>query len=152
MTPNKQAVIFACSIALAVGLVAAPVGRSAAAGGIRLFVTPPAVETSRQPSRIIPHLHTKGMRGIAALATETIPIGMGNVPKTSITSGESFTCTVTVASVPADGGYVQINCDTPGALSNGTGSWPLAVYFAPGSSTTASFTLTANTTSSSTSV
>jgi hypothetical protein len=72
------------------------------------------------------------------------------VPEGLILSGETFTCTVTVSSVPGNGGYVQIMCGTPGALSNGSGTWPYSVYFTPGSSTTASFTLTGNSVSGST--
>jgi hypothetical protein len=74
---------------------------------------------------------------------QCIPIHISGSAST-IPSGQQLYCTVTVQSVPCDGGYVQINCDTPSALSNSSGSWPLSVYFPPGSSTTGNFTLTAN--------
>jgi hypothetical protein len=81
----------------------------------------------------------------------TIPIFM-TVSAGSVTSGGTLNCTVTVASVPANGRYVLINCDTPSAFTSPDGNWPTSINFDPGSSTTASFTLTANSVSGTTNV
>jgi len=138
MTSNKQLLKLACSAALGASLVVALVGRSAA-GGNRTFAGPPAYKAGwctkmgKAPVRVHSALRT----------ASTIPIHVGT-SENSIPSGQQLYCTVTVQSVPCDGGYVQINCDTPSALSNSSGSWPLSVYFPPGSSTTGNFTLTAN--------
>jgi hypothetical protein len=79
-------------------------------------------------------------------------LGLCLVSASSVTSGGTLNCTVTVQSVPADGGSVLVDCNTPNAFTSPDGNWPTSIYFAPGSSTTASFTLTANSVSGSTNV
>lgn len=105
-----------------------------------------------KPAIAVAALHHLGSAGSALVpGVETIPIRMA-VPSGAIVSGETFNCTVTVSDVPVNGGSVQILSSAPGAISSPSGNWPATISFAPGSSTTASFSLTANSVSGSTSV
>lgn len=76
-----------------------------------------------------PRIHDTGM----------IPIYM-SLPG-SIQSGVTFTVSVTVGSVPTNGGYVQVGCNQPGLFTSPSGSWPYHLQYAGGSSTTASFSV-----------
>jgi hypothetical protein len=146
MKSNNQALKCACPFVLIAGLFVALLPRSAAGGSA--FAKP--ILGNAEPSDSDSHHFGRGGANTVVHSASTIPVRM-TVPS-SVVSGETFTCTVTVACVPPNGGYVQILCDTPGAVSNGSGTWPLSVYFAPCSSTTASFTLTAGSLSGSTTV
>src|SRR5580658_8739173 len=83
--------------------------------------------------------------------THIIPISL-TLPSSAIISGDSTTLSMTVDSVPAGGGYVQILCDTPDALASPGGTWPYQVVYADGSSTAASVTVTASSVTASTTV
>jgi len=81
----------------------------------------------------------------------TIPIRMTE-SASFVASGGTLNCTITVESVPTGGGSVLVNCDNPSAFTSPDGNWPTSISFPAGSSTTASFTLTANSVSGSTPV
>jgi hypothetical protein len=149
MKTNNQSLKCACSAVACASLYVAFLPQTAA-GGNRVFAGPPTINAKLQSLLPIPARSCSAI-GKSAVVTQAIPIKMGT-PLPYILPGETFTCTVTVDSVPADGGYVQVTCDTPSALSNDSQSWPYSVYFAPGSSTTASFSLTANSVASLTTV
>jgi hypothetical protein len=70
----------------------------------------------------------------------TIPIYLSASPDSS---GSTFTVTVEVESVPSGGGTVMVGCDSSGTLVPPGGTWPYALNFPAGSSTTGTFTLSA---------
>lgn len=81
---------------------------------------------------------------------ELIPINLG-LPS-NLTSGMPVYCSVTVQSVPSGGGEIQLMCDQPSLLTSPSSSWPCYISYADGASTTAYFTLTANSVSTNTTV
>ena len=85
------------------------------------------------------------------LVTETVPIRTSVSPST-VASGGTITITVEVDQVPAGGGAVQVSCTQPSLLNSPSGSWPYTLQYPDGSSTTRSFTVTANSVSSATSL
>jgi len=82
---------------------------------------------------------------------ETIPIWTG-ASASAVPGGQSFTVTVEVASVPAQGGWIRVDTTHRSVLSSPSGSWPHSHYFAPGSSRFATITVGTTSVSSSTAV
>ncbi len=140
MKTINQTVKFACSTLVALSLSAVLVSGSSAVGRQQYGISSARIDNSGS----VQNYKSMRLAGNAMVpGIETIPIRM-STPAVVVLPGQSFTCSVTVESVPTGGGYIQIDCDTPGALANSSQNWPLSVYFAPGSSTTTTFNLTAN--------
>ena len=81
--------------------------------------------------------------GAGYFSGQTIPILASASPEQSI-EGTRISFSVTVDSVPAQGGAIQIHTSHPSIVASPSGSWPYQHTFAPGSSTSATINFSAS--------
>jgi hypothetical protein len=80
-------------------------------------------------------------RTLPARPEGMIPINL-SLSTTNVDGQATVTITVTVDSVPSDGGTVQIGCDTPSLASSPSATWPYSLSFPGGGATSQTLVIT----------
>jgi hypothetical protein len=90
----------------------------------------------------------KPQKSSAVFGGQILPIYMSLSTFALIGGVDNAPVTIEVNEIPSGGGTIQIGCDHPEAVVSPSGSWPYLYTFAPGSSTTHTFSFATNSVSS----